>query len=266
MATHAVSFNSYDLTDIVEAHSDQSNTRVAMQTVPKRHGALLTDVPVLDIRKVQLKGIYYGSTKEAVRDKIREVEAALGYTRGKLRLYTDRYYWAWKTDFSWSYVPNTGLLVVIMTMGFACDDPFEYSDAGVNNVMQIINNGDTIVDITRNYRKKAFTLTNNGSAIAFLKVTVQANQGNALTRVIIRNLSLSPTRQEAYTAAVDGSGVVASGQSLIIDNGFFTVQNNGIDDLKNWAGTFLWIASGVNNMEIEGEYAQYNFEWNDRWV
>jgi phage-related protein len=266
MATHIVSFNDYDLTDIVEAHSDQSNTRVAIQTVPKRHGGLLTDIPVLDIRKVQLKGVYYGSTPEATRDKIREVEAALGYTKAKLRLYSDRYYYAWKTDFSHSYVPNTGMLVVIMTMGFACDDPFEYADDGDQDSSQVLSTGDPVVDITHGYYRKTFTLTNNGSALAYLKVTVSADQTYALTKVSVKNTSLSPERQEAYTAGADGTGVVSAATSLVMDNAIFSVQNNGVDDLKNWLGTFLWLAPGDNVIEIEGEPATYLLEWNERYV
>jgi len=265
--THIVSFNGYDLTDVIEQHSDQSNTRVQLQTVPKRHGALLTDIPVLDVRKIQLKGVIYGTTQDAVRTKIREIEAALGFTRGKLKLFSDRFYWAWKTDFSFSYVPSTGMLVAVVTMGFACDDPFEYDEAGPILVSQILTTGDTHIDVTHGYYRKQFTIHYTGTAFVYLYIVVSADQGVALTEVLIRNTSLSPSRQESYTAAFGGlSGIVNAGTSLIIDGNFFTVQNNGIDDLVNWQGVFLWLQPGDNVIQIEGNPATYQLQYNLKYV
>jgi hypothetical protein len=261
--THAVSFNGYDLTDIIEAHSDQMNTRVSMQTVPKRHGALLTDVPVLDIRKIQLKGVYYGPDQQTTRDKIRAVENALGYTKGKLKLFSDRYFNAWKSAFSSSYVPNTNLQVVIMTMEFSCDDPFEYDEGNPFVQATVLSVGDTTTDITNGFHKKQITINYPGTAVAYLKTVVTADQVGAVKEVIVRNLTTGKSWTYAQTAS---GGVIASTQSLVVDGNAFTVQNNGINDLPSWNGIFVWLVAGNNVIEIEGTPATYTFYWDQKYT
>jgi phage-related protein len=261
--THAISFNNYDLTDIIEAHSDQMNTRVSMQTVPKRHGALLTDVPVLDIRKIQLKGVYYGTSQQDARDKIRAVENALGYTKGKLKLFSDRYFNAWKSAFSSSYVPNTNLQVVIMTMEFSCDDPFEYDEGNPFEQVTTLTSGDTPVDVTNGFYKKQIVINYPGTAPAYLKVLVTADVAGAVKQAIVRNLTTGKSWTYAQTAT---GGVIASTQSLVVDGNAFTVQNNGVNDLPSWQGIFVWLQNGNNTIEVQGNPADYAFFWDQKYT
>jgi len=262
--THAVSFNGYDLTDIIEAHSDQANTRVIMQSVPKRHGGLLTESPVLDVRKVQLQGVYFGTDQQSTRDKIRAVEGALGYQKGKFKLFSDRYYLAWKSGFSHSYVPNTNLCVVVMTMEFSCDDPFEYDEGGPFSHNETLTTGDTVTDITNGFYKRQFHINYPGTQNAYLKTTVTADQpAGAVKEVIVRNL----TTGRAWTYARTGSaGVINAGKSLIVDANYFTVFNDGKKDIKAWSGYFNWLINGDNLMEIEGTPASYLFNWDQRYA
>jgi hypothetical protein len=268
--THQIKFGTLDLTDYIEQHQDSNPTRLSIQAVPKRHGGLVSELPVLDIRKINLRGVVYAD-KNAVdgpadlRTKLRAIEAALGYTRQKLYMFTDRYFWAYKTGWSHQIVPGTGMLVAAITMEFTCDDPFEYTATDPTPVTQTILASDTVVDVTRQFYKRSFVINSPGSVYAWIKTTVSANQGNAVSRAIVRNLTT--VKQWAFTAAAGGlSGIINAAQSLIVDGKFFTVENNGVSDLVNWLGTFVWLQQGDNTIEIEGSKAQYTFEFPERYL
>lgn len=265
MVTHQILFNSYDLTNIIEQHQDQNNTRISIQTVPKRHGGLITDLPVLDIRKITMRGVVYATDNASCRDIIRNIEAALGYTKSKLYLFTDRYYNAYKSGWSWSYVPNTNLQVATITMEFTCDDPFEYLDTPPPLVDEVITSGDIVADITHGYYTKHFNIVNPGNVYVPMVITVSADQGVAVTLALAANDTIG--KSWLYQAAFGGlSGIINAAQSLIVDTGFFTVKNNGISDLVNWQGTFIWLAPGVNAMTITGNKATYTFSFPGRFM
>jgi hypothetical protein len=207
--------------------------------------------------------VYYGPDAQTTRDKVRAVEAALGYTKGKLKLFSDRFYLAWKSGFSHSYVPNTGMLVVIMTFEFSCDDPFEYDEGGPFAHNETLTTGDTPVDITNVLYKKQFTINYPGSSSAYLRTTVTANVAGAVKEVILRNLTTGKSWTFAQTAT---GGIIASGKSLVVDGVFFTVQDDGVNDYKSWTGFFNWLINGNNLMEIEGSPASYLLNWDQKYT
>lgn len=259
MVDHSIKFGDYDMTEIVEEIDDGSNTRINAQSVGKRHGAFISSEPVLEPRKIKIRGTLYSSdgTKETLRDQIRELAKELGFERKRLKVFADRYWNAYKGQFSHAYIPGTALLVARFSVEFFCDDPFEYEDPDPAATEVILTSGDDPIDPSSNLYGKDFTLDNDGDLFSYLKVTVTADQGNAVTQAIIRNQTEGVLEQ--YT------GTIGIGNSLVIDNGIFSVKNNGVEDLANWAGTFLWIDPGTNNFRIEGEPATYSFEYKKRW-
>lgn len=263
MANAVVKFGStlasaFDLSEYIEDHDDGSNKRLNMQALPKRHGGLVTEVPVVEPRRIRLSGRISADTKEDLRTIIRNIASALGYSRKKLYLFDDRYYNAYNSSFQFKYLPGTGMLSAVIQLEFIADDPFEYPEGGNTIVTQTILASDTVVDPTNGYYKKSFLINNPGSVFIYPKHTITANQGVPVGRVIIRNQTTS--RNQQYT------GTIAIGNALVIQNGNFKVENNGVNDLTNFVGSFLHLDPGDNTIEIEGSLAQYQFEFAARYL
>lgn len=257
--THKIMFGSLDLTDIIEQWDEGLNTRINMQSVPKRHGGLVTELPVLEPRRIRMRGRMFATSQEEMRNSLRAIEAGLGYTRKTLTIFDDRFYSAYKAGFSHAYVEGSALLVATVSIEFIADDPFEYSMIDPAPVAVQLRNTDTVVDITSLYYKKSFNITNLGSAFSFLTMTATAVLGPSF-RVVVRNNTISRTQSFA------SPGVVLSGKSLVISNGDFTVKNDGVNELTYWSGTFLWLEPGLNELEVEGSPMDYSFSHRQRFI
>ena len=84
-------------------------------------------------------------------------------------------------------------------------------------------------DITLNTSPKSFTITMEGNAISNDPIiNVIAGSAN-ITAIEIKNTTTGNLAELDYT------GTIISGNTLIIDCGAYTVQNNGVDDDANFA-------------------------------
>jgi hypothetical protein len=259
MATHQILFGTLDLTEYIEVQDENVPNRLNVQLVPKRHGGVVSEVPVFGPRTVRLQGSVYSpdGTKEALRNLIKTIEVGLGTTRKKLYYFSDRYYNAYKSGMTWMWVPGSAMLVAKISIEFLCDDPFEYTSVDPSAQSFILTSGHTPVDITNNIYKRTVTLTNNGNYFAYFISTVTADQGNAVVYSIIRNNTIS--RNNQYT------GTVVINDAVVIDNGGLTVKNDGVDDLANWNGSWLWLNAGINTLELEGNPGTYSFIYRERY-
>lgn len=255
MSSIIIKFDTLDISEVVESLQDQMDFRINMQLVPKRHGGLLSEVPVAAPRRIKITGRISEVSHDVLRNTVRGVNQKLSEGRKKLRWHDDRYVNAIKEQFGYSYVPGSAMRSADFTMAFICDDPFEYTDATFTST-ETLTAADTAVDVTNNIYKKSFVYNNTGTAFNFLKVTVTASNG-PITKVIVRNQTTS--RLETYT------GTIASTKSLVMDNGNFSIKNDGTEDYVNWSGSFIWINASNNTIEIEGTPGTYLFEFSPRY-
>lgn len=260
--THQILFNNYDLTELIEEHDEGRPVRLNAQVAPKRHGAIISEVPVYGPRQIRMRGSVYGSGADPVqdlRDTMNDLQEACNNRRARLTMFTDRYYNAYCASFNWGYVKGSALQVAQFAVEFVCDDPFAYSAADPTDVVQTLTTSDEAIDITNNIYRKSFNLTYGGNAFTYPNIIVTAGASVEVIHVVIRNLTTGYLQQ--YT------GTIAVLKSLIISNSGFTVRNDGEDDLVNFSGNFIALEPGINAMEIEGSApATYTFDFVERFI
>ena len=257
MPTQIVTFDNVDLSDWFSTWQESHPSRLNAMTAPRRHGAILSEAVVEDARRISVKGTILKSTASLLRDTLDTLGELFMRRNKRIQLWDDRYRYAYKSDFTYSYIIGSAMTGVDFELNFFCPDPFWYSTTADTQSYEL-NTGHTIIDITANIYKRAFTLTNNGKVIAYPKITVTAG-ATPLTNIVIRNLTQGLFFR--YT------GTIAVGKSLVVQPLDFTVRNDGTDDLTNFAGDFLGLRVGSNSMEIEGTtIATYIFEWTSRWA
>lgn len=255
MVTLLVKYDDLDITETCEDVQISAPTRVQMMAVPKRHGGLVSEVPVLDPRRINIRGKIQEASFTACRATIDLFEKTFHRFNKKLRIYDDRYINAYPLGFNYVFLPGSGGASVAYTIDIICADPFWYNDT-TGSDSRTLDTGDVAIDITNNVYRESFTINNTGTAFVFPVITVTAG-GTNLTTITVRNLTTG--RNFSFV------GTVLSGNSLVVDCGQFTVENNGVEDLTNWSGSFLWFDPGNNSMQIEGTtVATYAFAWSPR--
>jgi hypothetical protein len=244
MSTQVLMYDSTDISDYIETWQESANARLNAVTVPNRHGALLSSAVVQDARQITLTGriVSPDGTATGLRTVIENLSELFARQNKRLQMWDDRYINCYKANFSFAYVPGSALRALDFTITFLCIDPFYY-DTSSGSTSYNLTTGDTAIDITNNIYNKAVTLNYTGKFITYPIWTVTAG-ATALTHITIRNLTIG--RQFYY------SGTVLATKSLVVDTNYFTVTNDGTNDLTHWTGDFLWLQNGNNSLEFEG--------------
>ena len=252
MSSLILEYDDLDFTNTVEQWEDSAPKRINIMAVPKRHGGLVQEVPVSDARRISISGKIQEQDAITCRTTLDNFSTAFGRFNKKLRMWSDKFVYAYPLGFNYKFVDGTAAASAVYTVDFVCADPFYYYDS-TGSDSHTLNSSDTSVG--GGLYKEAFTINNTGTVFAYPVITITAT--NTLTTVTVRNLTTG--RNFTYT------GTVSAGKQLVIDCGYFTVTNDGNDDLTNWNGSFLWFNPGNNSMEIEGSVtATYAFAWNPR--
>lgn len=244
-----------DLTDVVETLEISKPQRINPMAVPKRHGAVISEVVVLDPVRISIKGKVQEQDEITLRTSLDNMAKVFARVNKKFRIWDDRYYYAYVMSFNHDYIEGSGMSSASFSVDFFCADPFQYLLTEGSDT-KTLTAADTLIDITNSYYQKApFNLDNIGTAFVYPKFTITAT--NPLTQVKVKNLTTG--REFVYT------GTVLAGNILVIDCADFIVTNNNVEDLDNWNGSFLWLNPGINSMQIEGSVeATYVTTWKPR--
>ncbi len=265
MATIEIKFGNLDLTEAVESWEQVLDTRLSLMQVPKRHGALIAEVPVAEPRTIRIKGRTQDSDLDSLRTVIDGMEQWLNNRRQRLTLYSDRYVNAYKRSFGYGFVPGTALTAIDFVIDFICDDPFFYDTSDQSSLHTVTTSDDASPD--GGYTKNV-TINNPGTAFQFVLLTVTADQGNAIPNFTVSNTTNA--RTFVWNSAIDsvnGAGPVAAGNAIVADMGNFTLLNNGVEDLINLqsGSTFLWLDPGDNIISLRSDPASYQFDFTARY-
>lgn len=256
MAIYQIKWDDVVIDDSVEQLAIGSPKDVTMMRVVKRHGGLVSEVPTVGPRTISLRGKIQEQTFDLFWSKVDELEKIFSRFNKKFYIRNDRYIRAYPISFGWAPIEGSGGLSAAYTVELKCADPFWYEESGVVSTTKNLTSGDTAIDITAGYYRESFVINNIGTAFAFLKVTV--NAVSQITRAIVRNTTTN--RAWTYT------GTVPITKNLIVDAGNFIVTNDGVEDLTNWNGSFIWLEPGNNSIEIEGTVnADYTLEYSPRY-
>lgn len=264
MPSQILVFDGVDLSDYIQTWQEIAPTRLNIVTVPRRHGGLISDAVVQDVRQINLTGrvVSPDNTALGLRTTLLTLSELLNRQNKKLQLWDDMYIVAYKSSFGYQYVDGSSLRAADITINFQCVDPFWYSTtpstAGSTDpiISPNLTTSDQLIDFTNNIYRRDFTIVNTGNLFVFPVITVQAG-ATPLTHITVRNLTLG--RLFTYT------GTVQPGKILTVDTANFEVTNDGVEDLTNWAGDFVWLNPGSNSIEIEGTTpAAYGWTWTSR--
>jgi len=256
MANPYIAFDGVPLDDYFATWQEQANSRINAVTVPRRHGALVTDTIVEDPRIIQATGRMQADDPEDLRDII-DTLSELFTRRGKrLQLWDDRYIVANKAQFGFTYVVGSALRAADFSVQFFCPDPFWYGTVATA-VDYDLAQTDIPIDITNNIYRRNISILNEGGLYVYPTITVTPGL-TPLTRVIARNMTNG--RMFQFT------GTVAPGTSLVINMAAFTVMNNGVEDLNHYINSDFWaFEAGLNDVQIEGTApANYDFGFTKR--
>lgn len=239
MPNKVLLFDNVDVSDYFGTWQESANARLNAVSVPRRHGALLSDAVVQDVRQIQIAGTLLTPDNTAlglrtIIDTLSELFSRLGK---RLQLWDDRYVTAYKATFTWKYVEGSGLRAADFQLNFSCPDPFWYYVLTNSPVTTL--NGLIALDITNNIYSQIFVLTNNGTFVAYPVWTITA-VGDTISKIVLTNTTLG--RSFTYI------GTIVAGTSLVVDVSGFTVTNNGVADLTNWSGDFIWLLAGANSI------------------
>lgn len=256
MPTPMIAFDSVDLEPYVGTWQEQANSRINAVTVPRRHGALVTDTIVEDVRTIQLTGRIQDDDQLELRNKLDLLSELFTRRNKRLQLWDDRYIIADKAQWGFAYVPGSALRAADFSLQFFCPDPFWYGTVA-SDVDYDLAQTDIPIDITNNIYRRLLTINNDGGVYVYPTITVTPGL-TPLTRVIARNMTNG--RMFQYT------GTVAPGTTLVINMAAFTVENNGVEDLNNFINSDFWaFEPGDNSIQIEGTApANYDFGFTKR--
>lgn len=232
-----------DLTESVVDIQDSAPMRLNAQEGPKRHGVILSEVPVMDARRISIRGVVQEDTATILRDTLDNIQKVLHRPGKKLRIYDDRYYTAYLADFAYALIPGSAGRSIAYTASFICPDPFCYNDDPGTDGPRTIDTNDAIIDITNGLYGETFVADNEGSAYTYPVYTFVAT--GSVNRIVITN----NTTGKSFTY----TGTIAAGKTLIVDCPQFKVTNDGVEDLNNWSGSFVWLDPGENSISISGK-------------
>ena len=265
MPSQILVFDGVDLSEWVQSWQEVAPTRLNAVTVPRRHGALISDAIVQDARRINIAGriVSNDGTAYTLRTQLQAFAELLNRQNKRLQLWDDQYIIAYKSSLGYEYVAGSSMRAVDFTIEFLCVDPFWYSTSGSNSgstdpiASPNLTTGDVAIDITNNIYKRTLIINVPGNLFVYPVITIAAG-ATPLVRSTVRNLTIS--RLFTYEATI------AANKKLIVDTSQFTVLNDGVDDLTHWAGDFVWLVPGDNTIEIEGTTpAAYSWTWTNRY-
>lgn len=233
----------------VEDHEMPDRTRIAYETAPRRHGAIVTEEPVLEQRVFTFRGRTKKASEAALRTWIDDTLKAINIADINFYLYdTTRFIVCSKQDFNWSLVPGTAGVSLEYECELFAKDPFWYRDTLTTDT-QTASNWPTSA--------LTWTHTNPGSVLMYPIYTITNNIGSGS----ISGFTLTNTTTgKSWTF----SGSVANGKAYVFDTALFTSKNDGTSDLNSLTGVPVWVVSGANSMSFSGANATVKVEYRPR--
>lgn len=233
-------YDDLDLTEIVATIEGASPMRINAQSIPKRHGALVSEVPVLDPRRVVFRGRLQEVDAITLRGTIDTIQKTLRRFNKRLTIWDDRYLNSYCINFQYNFIPGSAMAACDFVMDFFCADPFFYANDPETQTITV--SSADVLDVTTGVYEKIANVDNQGSCYVFPKITVTNTGAFSITKIVINN---------ATTArSWDYSGTLAAGKELVVDSAEFTVTNDGASALTGWSGSFLWLDPGINSLEV----------------
>jgi hypothetical protein len=251
-ATINIKLGDYEFGGVVDAFGLQLASRLNEQSVARRHGAYLADIPLLDKGVIRLQGMVFGEDAADSETQLLLLGQAFNvFGQQKFYYWSDKFWVAVKSTWNWEAVPGTPGTAHKFQAELHCPDPYLYEDA----ITEDTQNPDGS-DLT-------FDLVNGSYADVYPRTTFTADKGAAITACTLSNLTTGLDFIYGGTVAID--------KTLLVDpcdqQKGITVRNNGVEDLVNVGGTFpVLLLPGTNHMKFVGSACTLLNEWRHRWA
>ena len=250
MATIAIKFGSHNLGSLedVEQIQIRSGHIIVPVYIPRKQGFLVPTGEV-GFGEVSLQGKLTAANYTALRTARDTFRAAIKNGKQKITLDDERYCYGQLRDFDWSFLTmNTCML---WSASFITEEAKEFSVTFQS-------------DTTAPTSAVGYTVANAGNATTRAKISITNNSGGAITNFTLEN----STTGQLFKYV----GSLADTKVLVVDNFAdttstdITVTNDGTDDISNFQGDPITLASGNNTIVYTGTTAvSVKTEWHDAW-
>jgi hypothetical protein len=261
-------YDGFDFAEEIATIEVHDPVKVMAADVPKRHGALIQDIPTRGAKRITFRGAIYGKEYDAedpyagLHTRINQYLAKQNTYNKQLRLQANRYFKAYPLGFSYEPREGSAFTVVDFVWDFICLDPFAYSDVADSETIELTS-ADSFADITNGFYMETKVVGNDGSLFVYPKVTVVCNSPSSKRwRIQFDNL----TTGKSWTYEFDYPGGSVN-RTVIVDASIFSVTIEGTDDLTAWTGTFVWLEPGDNSIRLVGSIDMTaTIEWVPRYA
>ena len=223
--TIEIQFNNYDL-PLVEAWSEDHDTRLASVVIARRNGALIDAVSCLEPRIISVKGYIFQTTAALLTAELDLLTQNLNIGRSVL-VFQNRWIWATKQSFKITYIKGCKGQGLEYAITFYCDDPYWY---------EIL---ETTVTATLSGSSQVVTITTNGTSDCYGTFTIIPSGSMTQLRMLNGHASVQQWLQF--------DGTVGAGNALVLTMELQTALNNGANCLPNMTGDFFVMKGGAAN-------------------
>lgn len=211
--------------------SEKSAKPVQPTAMPCTDGAI-AETARIGPKTISIEGDICGTSYDNLRTNLDALHAGLLNGLQKLTKDNERYITCQLKDFSYSYDHMTRRAT--WTAAFVAHFPFWIAEGATTDTRSPSSG-------------TGYTLANTGNAPARIKITVTPVTDMADDCQLENTTNGQQCRYR---------GTVVGGKVLEIDNRYdtddFQVLNDGVDDIANFEGDFLELASGNNTFEFTG--------------
>lgn len=242
-----IQFGSVDLSHWAESWGEGFRPRIARTVLPRLHGAKI-DTGKLENRVITVNGKVVATTANPLdlRTTFDDLKKRLQAGKQYLTLFDDRRILAQFSDLQYQYLPGSALATAAFTIEFISEEPF-WEDVSASQNQRVISASPT-----------TYTVSPTGSGFTKPKITIEANQGVAVTTAVLENLTNG--------SKITFTGNIAIGNSLVIDVEAGTWLNNGVDAIASLQGdltTFL-LDAGSNSLKYTGSLCRITLDYRNR--
>lgn len=199
-----------------------------------QHGSIIVSDGKIETRFIFLHGIFGETSQANMETTLNNIKKAI-YTEN-LRLYSTQYsdYFYNVEVLNFESTFQGRIRVVEINIEFVCIDPFRYA----KNPVTTDNN-------TVDESPEVFTVSNGGDIEVFPVITWTAGASANFSKVRIAN-----AEDAAKYFEYEPASNITTSDVIEFDCQEGTVELAGSDDIANFTGSFIKLASGTNNITV----------------
>jgi phage-related protein len=231
-----------NLTPYIESYKPAQKIRMTNFIAARRVGTIIPKSTVGE-RTLQLSGRVFGSTYEAARIAFDSLIQAFTQGEKDLYLYDDRVLRVYLQNFEHEYIAASR--VIRFNLRLVSQRPFNYF-IQKKRVRSAISAPPT-----------TFTVNNLGNIDVYPVITLTAG-GTDIENIVVENL----TTRQAFSFAND----VLTTKKLVVDSESLFVENDFVDEISAYAGDFIYLAPGANEIKFTGDNCTIDVDFKDAWL